>query len=276
MAQGARGGALTDGDPSGVSADAVARWDRNAAFWDEQMGSEGNDFHLTVVRPAVERLLGDMAGAEVLEIACGNGLFARRLAALGARVCATDGSAEMLGRARVHDAAGIEYRLLDASDPAQLAALPGPGFDAVVCNMALMDMAAIEPLAAALPRLLRAGGRFVFSITHPCFNTTNVRMVRELEVVDGDPVERAGVTITRYTTAVVEEGIAIDGQPSKQLYFDRPLHLLLAPFFSAGMVLDGLEEPAFPPGGRSASIRWEMLPEIPPVLACRLRPAAAV
>lgn len=236
------------------------------------MGGDGNDFHLTLVRPAVERLLGDLGGVHVLEVACGNGLFARRLVALGATVVATDGSSPMLDRARAHDSTGIEYRLLDASDPAHFAALPDGGFGAAVCNMALMDMAAIEPLAAALPRLLRPGGRFVFSITHPCFNTSGVRMARELEVVDGDPVERAGVTITRYATAVVEEGIAIDGQPSKQLYFDRPLHQLLEPFFAAGMVLDGIEEPSFPPGGRTATMRWEMFPEIPPVLVCRLRP----
>jgi SAM-dependent methyltransferase len=269
VAQGAGGRALS-GD---VSADAVARWDRNAAFWDEAMGGDGNSFHLTLIRPAVERLLGDVAGAHVFEVACGNGLFARRLVALGASVLATDGSSEMLERARGRDTEGIEYRLLDASDPASFAELPESAFDAAVCNMALMDMAETEPLAAALPRLLRPGGRFVFSITHPCFNTSGVRLMRELEVVDGDPVERAGVVVTRYATAVVEEGIAIDGQPSKQLYFDRPLHQLLEPFFSAGMVLDGIEEPAFQPGAEHVGIRWEMLPEIPPVLACRLRPA---
>lgn len=236
------------------------------------MGDDGNSFHLTLIRPAVERLLGEVRGANVLEVACGNGLFARRLSSLGASVLATDGSSEMLERARSRETSGIEYRLLDASDPASFAALPEASFDAAVCNMALMDMAATEPLAAALPRLLRPGGRFVFSITHPCFNTSNIRMMRELEVVDGDNVERAGVVVTRYATAVIEEGIAIDGQPSKQLYFDRPLHELLAPFFAAGMVLDGLEEPAFPPGHRSASMKWELFPEIPPVLVCRLRP----
>jgi SAM-dependent methyltransferase len=272
VAQGAGGGALSDTPPAGLSADAVARWGRNAAFWDEAMGSDGNDFHLTLVRPAVERLLGDVSGATVLEIACGNGLFARRLVALGAAVLATDGSPEMLARA--HDAEGIEYRLLDAADAAALGAMPESGFDAVVCNMALMDMAAVEPLAAALPRLLRPGGRFVFSITHPCFNTTGARLMRELEIVAGEPVERAGVVVTRYATPVVEEGTAIDGQPFKQLYFDRPLHALLAPFLSAGMVVDGIEEPAFAPGGRKVSIRWEMLPEIPPVLVCRLRPVS--
>jgi SAM-dependent methyltransferase len=270
VAQGARGGALTDAGAD-LSADAVSRWDRNAAFWDEQMGPDGHGFHLTLIRPAVERLLGDVTGARVLEIACGNGLFARRLVALGATVLATDGSSEMVARARGHDSTGIEYRVLDAADPSQLEELPASGVDAVVCNMALMDMAAIEPLAAALPRILRAGGRFVFSITHPCFNTSGVRLVRELEDAGGELIERAGVVITRYATAGVNEGVAIDGQPSKQLYFDRPMHALLGPFLAAGMVLDGMEEPAFPPGGQSVAIRWEMLPEIPPVLVCRLR-----
>jgi hypothetical protein len=36
--------------------------------------------------------------------------------------------------------------------------------------MALMDVEDIEPLAAALPTLLRPRGGFVFSVMHPCFN----------------------------------------------------------------------------------------------------------
>jgi hypothetical protein len=33
-----------------------------------------------------------------------------------------------------------------------------------------MDMASITPLLSVLPQLLRPGGRFVFSVTHPVFN----------------------------------------------------------------------------------------------------------
>jgi 2-polyprenyl-3-methyl-5-hydroxy-6-metoxy-1,4-benzoquinol methylase len=128
--------------------DVRSRWDDNARFWDEQMGASGNDFHLSVVRPSVERLLGRVEGRRILEIACGNGLFARRLAELGADVAATDTSTAMLERARDHPSKGIEYRLLDAAQPDQLAALASGRFDAVVCNMALMDMADVRPLAA--------------------------------------------------------------------------------------------------------------------------------
>src|SRR5262245_50376236 len=103
------------------------------------MGEQGNSFHLLLIRPAVERLLGDVDGRRVLEIACGNGLFARRLAGRGATVVATDASKPMLERARLHSSDGIEYLPLDAADAEQLAALGDDRFDAVICNMALMD-----------------------------------------------------------------------------------------------------------------------------------------
>src|ERR1700750_3225387 len=100
-------------------------WDINAAFWDERMGEDGNDWHLTLVRPAVERLLGPVAGLRVLDVASGNGLFARRLAALEADVVATDASERMLdhARRRTPDSKRIDYRRLDVTDAGALLAL---------------------------------------------------------------------------------------------------------------------------------------------------------
>ena len=60
-------------------------WDQNAAFWDEYIG-EGNHFHNQLIRPTVERLLAIKPGEVVLDVACGNGNFSRRLATLGAKV----------------------------------------------------------------------------------------------------------------------------------------------------------------------------------------------
>jgi 2-polyprenyl-3-methyl-5-hydroxy-6-metoxy-1,4-benzoquinol methylase len=76
-----------------------AAWNRNAAFWDERMG-EGNDFVEVLIWPATKRLLQLRAGERVLDIACGNGLAARRLAALGAEVVAFDFAEEMIAHAR--------------------------------------------------------------------------------------------------------------------------------------------------------------------------------
>ena len=160
-------------------------WDTNAAFWDAHMGETGNDFHRDLVAPSAERLLEIRAGERVLEIACGTGLFARRLIELGALVTATDFSAEMLAAARRKFAdAGdaIAFRQLDAADSAQLATLPASGFDAAVCNMALFDMIEIAPLFHGLARALVPGGRFVFTIRHPSFNTNAA--IRTIEQED--------------------------------------------------------------------------------------------
>src|SRR5262249_3848707 len=145
-------------------------WDANAEFWDERM-ADGNDFFNILVWPAVERLLRPTAGERLLDVACGNGVTSRRLARAGAIVTAIDFSSEMIGRAQQRDArTGIDYRMIDATNSEGLLSLGAASFNGALCNMALMDMAEIDPLMTALASLLKPGGRFVFSVVHPCFN----------------------------------------------------------------------------------------------------------
>src|SRR5215211_149204 len=70
-----------------------------AAWWDEKQGEEGDRWHRTLIDPVLERVLGDVEGVRVLEVASGNGYLARRFARRGARVTAGDGSEGMLERA---------------------------------------------------------------------------------------------------------------------------------------------------------------------------------
>ena len=254
---------------------AQEAWNANADYWDEKVG-EGNVYQIKLIAPAMERYLGEVRGQRVLELACGNGLFARRLAELGAIVIATDFSEGMLTTARKRSPGhtSLEYQLLDATSPAQLDAIGT--FDAVVCGMGLMDMETITPLAAALPRMLRAGGRFGFSILHPCFaNPSTVRFTEEAPFARASEPHH-GVRITRYLTSFTQPGVALAGQPVDHPYFHRPLSAVLRPFFDAGLALDGLEEPAFPAPtpGTLADLARRRLSEIPTVLVGRLRPTA--
>jgi ubiquinone/menaquinone biosynthesis C-methylase UbiE len=260
-----------------LTAESHAIWNQNAGQWDDYMGPEGNQFHRLLVAPSAERLLQIRPGEEVLEIACGAGLFARRLAELGARVVATDFSEVFLERARMRCEGvsdRIELRLLDATDAESLSALEEGRFDAVVSNMALMDIADIEPLAASLPKLLKPSGRFVFTICHPCFNHSGIAMVAEQRDSGGGFEVTYSIRVSRYLSHSVDKGTGIPGQQIAQYYFDRPLHRLLGPFFAAGLVLDAIEEPAFDESVPSREqTRWGgNFHEIPPVLAVRLRP----
>jgi 2-polyprenyl-3-methyl-5-hydroxy-6-metoxy-1,4-benzoquinol methylase len=265
---------MTDEEWRDLSRQAHNLWNEIAPFWDDQMG-EGNQLQRLLIGPATERLLEVQPGQTVLDIACGNGNFTRRLAALGASVVAFDFSETFIQRARARThlhTERIEYRVLDATNSDQIQALGLGRFDASVCNMAFMDMAAIEPLLGALPALLAPGARFVFSVTHPCFNSVGASKVAEEEDRAGELVNRFGVKVTGYITPVAKRGLGIIGQPTPQIYFHRPLSALLNACFDAGFVLDRLEEPVFEGESQpSRPFSWPNLREIPPVLIARLR-----
>jgi len=270
---------MSRGDASGefgeFSQENRRIWDANAAWWDDRIG-DGNDFQRELIEPATERLLEVAEGDVVLDIACGAGRLARRIAALGARVVAFDHSAKFIERAKAltaSDEADIEYHVIDAADTARLLSLGARRFDKAVCTMALMDMAALEPLMRALPQLLKPGGSFVFSVTHPCFNLAGVQRFCEMyEEEAGRHRVHTGVKVSAYLTPFARKTEGIIGQPEPQFYFHRPLHVLLGAGFRAGFVVDGIEEPAFRPvGEQKAGVRWDDMPEIPPVLVVRMR-----
>ena len=246
-------------------------WDANASFWDARM-AEGNDFFRVLIWPAVEKLLRPENGERLLDIACGNGLTSRRLEHAGAHVTAFDFSAAITDLAKRRGGSGIDYRVVDATDRAALLALGAASFHGALCNMALMDMAEIDPLMQALASLLCPGGRFVFSILHPCFNSPASVQMGEVEDRGGNLVTTYAVKISRYLTPYSQPGLAMHGQPVPHPYFHRPLAALLAPAFEAGLVLDAIEERAFPrdhPGG-SMPLSWSHFSEIPAVLVARL------
>lgn len=249
-------------------------WNANAGFWDERM-VEGNDFLNLLVWPAVERLLRPRAGERVLDVACGNGVTSRRLANLKASVTAFDFSDAMIVLARKRSQADIDYRIIDATNREELLSLGLASFDGALCNMALMDMADIDPLMNALTSLLRTNGRFVFSVVHPCFNNPSTVQMGELEDRGGAVITTYSVKIARYLTPYTQVGLAMHEQPVPHPYFHRPLSALLAPALEAGLVLDAIEECAFPPEhvGGSTPLSWNgRFSEIPAALVVRMRP----
>jgi 2-polyprenyl-3-methyl-5-hydroxy-6-metoxy-1,4-benzoquinol methylase len=267
---------MTNDDIRHANEETRQAWDSNAAFWDEKMG-EGNDFFNILQWPAILRLLDPRSDQRILDIATGNGLTARRLAALGAATTAFDFSSELIRLARVHTPPDlpINYHVLDATDENAMFGTLGPSgaFDSALCNMALFDMADIEPLFHVLPGLLKPGGIFVYSITHPAFNNTSaVKMGEEMDL-DGQIKTVYSVKVSQYLTPHSAHGAAMRNQPRPQLYFERPLQYYLNLGFQNGFILDGFEERAFPPDHPQGNpLSWGgKFSEIPPVLVARLR-----
>ncbi|MGZ9166483.1 MAG: class I SAM-dependent methyltransferase [Anaerolineales bacterium] len=250
-------------------------WDANAEVWDARMGDEGNDFFNLLCWPVMASFLEAQSGQRILDIACGNGLTSRRLAFLGANVTAFDFSAELikLANARLNTDSRIAYHVIDATDESALLALGEHSFDSALCNMALFDMADLEPLFRALPGLLKSNGVFVFSLTHPAFNNAStVNMVEEVDY-EGEIKTVYSVKTSRYMTSYHARGLALRNQPEPQMYFERPLQYYLNLGFQNGFVLDGFAERAFPPEHpQDTPLGWGgKFSEIPPALVARLR-----
>jgi 2-polyprenyl-3-methyl-5-hydroxy-6-metoxy-1,4-benzoquinol methylase len=169
----------------------------------------------------------------------------------------------MLDIARGHGGA-IDYRLIDATDEEAIRSLgPPSSFDAIVSNMAIMDMRDIEPLARATIELVRPGGRFVVSTLHPAFNSGHAMRVTEESEGDAGVLRTHWLKTSRYHTPFAAKGVAIEGQPVTQWYFHRPIDLILEPFFAHGWIVDAMREPVL------ASSRF--FSDVPGILVVRFR-----
>lgn len=147
-------------------------WNTNAQVWDARMGEEGNDFFQILQWPAITRLLNIQPNQQILDIACGNGLTTRKLAALGAKVAAFDFSSNLIELAKSRSSRYsdlITYYTIDATDESALLVLGQHKFDSALCNMALFDMADLDPLFRTLPKLLKPGGGFHLQHYASCF-----------------------------------------------------------------------------------------------------------
>ncbi|MDR7278070.1 SAM-dependent methyltransferase [Catenuloplanes atrovinosus] len=199
------------------------------------------------LREADARLLGDVAGRRVLELGAGAAAGARWLAAQGASTVALDLSAGMLRHAAAGNArTGITVPLVQAD----ALALPfaGATFD-VVCT-AFGAIPFVADSAAAhreVFRVLRPGGRWVFSVTHP------MRWI----FLD-DPGEGGLRAVHSYfdRRPYVEENV--DGEPT-YVEQHRTLGDRIRELVAAGFVLRDLIEPEWPDGHEGIWGQWSPL-----------------
>jgi len=251
--------------------DAVKNvWNANAEFWDRRMG-EGNEFHKTLIEPNQLKLLDIQPGQKILDIACGNGQFARKMAEMGGQITAVDFSEKFIEIARAKSSKDIQFKVVDATKIGDLKTLGRHKYDAVVSTMALMDMENIEILIAYLPKMMKKNGVFVFSILHPCFNSGENVLLHERDDLGGKITDRYAVRVSNYLLEKSYLGVGMSGQPEAQYYFHRPISTILGYCFENGLVVDGMIEPSFPAKKLNGALWRNIYTNIPAALICRLR-----
>ena len=242
-------------------------WDENAKFWDQEMGEYGSDFHRELLYPNLFQYLDLKPGLRYLDLGCGNGHISRYLAKHKCEVVALDFSADIIELAKNYDSTGIEYHVLDVSQPFNLGK-----FDVVISNMVLMSVENILGLFKNVKHSLKKDSPFIFSVTHPCFNRSNLNFIKQTSVTDGEISTSRGVFVSQYKQDQKALVRGIRGQPTPHICYDRSLSSLLAPAFQEGFILDRLCEPSFQNDApqEASMLGWKQVPEIPPALIVRL------
>ncbi len=150
---------------------------RNRAWWDRTSDDYQQRHAATIGRselrwgmwqiPEAElRVLGDVAGKDVLELGCGAAQWSILLAQRGARVVGLDNSERQLEHARhLMAERGIDFPLVHSS--AESVPIPDASFDVVFCDHGAMSFADPYLVVPEVARLLRPGGVFAFSHVTP-------------------------------------------------------------------------------------------------------------
>jgi 2-polyprenyl-3-methyl-5-hydroxy-6-metoxy-1,4-benzoquinol methylase len=155
-----------------------AEWDRVAEWWDTESGDSGVWHQKYDIDPVVFDVLGGVKNKRILEIGCGNGYLSRILAKRGAKMTAVDLSKKFIRIAKEKESAkplGIKYFV---SDAANLHDIKSRQFDVVISSMMLMDVADAQGVIKEAGRVVKSGGRLIFSIVHPIFVEGGQKWVR--------------------------------------------------------------------------------------------------
>jgi SAM-dependent methyltransferase len=243
------------------SAESVAA---NSAWWD----ADADDYHVEhgeflgvsdfvwcpeALREDDARLLGDVAGRDVLEVGCGSAPCARWLATQGARVTALDLSAGMLRyAAAAGEATGIDVPLVRAN--AERLPFAAGSFD-LACSAfgGVPFVADIAGTFREIARVLRPGGSWVFAVTHP---------MRWIFPDDPGP---NGLRVTgSYFDRTPYVEVDADGHAT-YVEHHRTLGDFVRALTGAGLTLVDLVEPEWPEGltevwGQWSPLRGELFP----------------
>lgn len=140
----------------------------------------------------------------ILELGCGTGNDAARLAGEGYLVTAIDVSGEAIGQAKAKFGSMARFMVADMT---QRLPFPGRGFDAVMSNVAMhmFPDGVTRALFAEVGRLVRTGGLFVFHVNALEDRPLRARCLPARELEPDYVAEESGQTMHFFSEAYLRE-----------------------------------------------------------------------
>ena len=162
------------------------------------MGENGDVTHKYSIDPAFFNLIGNIENKKIYDIGCGNGYIDRILFSSNAKkIIASDISSRLIDIAKSKSPAEIEYFVSPGSDFSYFSEASYSSFDLIISNMAIHYIADLEALTLGVHKLLKKGGKFVFTVAHPTddfglSSTKNINRdeIKEIVIAYSKPFEQ--------------------------------------------------------------------------------------
>lgn len=200
---------------------ADTSWSRVANWYDKVL-NDPDSYQSQVIWPNLKRILGDVRGQKILDLACGQGFFSFEIAKLGASVTGVDISSELIKKAQAGNAKdnlGIDFQVAPAH---KLDFFSAGLFDAVVVVLAAQNIKELNQVFAECARVLKKSGRLILILNHPAF-----RVPQFSDWYFDEKTKVQGRVVSKYLS---EAQIEVQTHPgktnsSKTISFHRPLQV---------------------------------------------------
>jgi ubiquinone/menaquinone biosynthesis C-methylase UbiE len=219
-------------------------WGGVANWYNKHLEGSDDTYHTKVLFPNLLRILGDVKSKKILDLACGQGVFARQLRDAGSYVTGIDIGKELIAIAESKNESitktgthKVTYFTGSADD---LFMLKDNAFDIVVCVLALQNIEDLQKTTAEASRVLAKDGRFIFVLNHPSFRNPKQTYWGYNEVED-----KQYRHVDEYMS---ESHVRIDMTPGSEkdkkftVSFHRPLQVYVKGLSRQGLAITRLEE----------------------------------
>lgn len=173
------------------------------------------------------RLLGNVKKKNILELGCGGGQVSISLAKKGAKCIGIDVSDKQIAIALKNakkEKVDVDFKLMPFS---AIEKLGKERFDIIISVMALQYCGNLKKLLNSANKLLKSGGKFVFSIEHPFYLLINPNNMEIEESYFSEGLRRE----------------TEQGRKENYIYFHRKLSTILNQLIKNGFKIKKLVEP---------------------------------
>ncbi len=211
-------------------------WGSVSKWYDEHLETNEDTYQAKVIAPNILRLLGQLKGKRVLDVACGQGYFSRLLRDNGGIVSGIDISKELIMYAKRRESDGIEYVVGGADN---LSVWKKETFDVALCVLALQNIENLSGVLTEASRVLKPGATFLIVLNHPTF--------RVPKGSDWGYDESKKIQYRRVEQYLSAKTISITMNPGKKdsaetVSFHRSLQDFFKVFHKTGFAVTRLEE----------------------------------